>query len=160
MIIYMNISIPTKNMDEGKLVAVALIGGLVALILFFVLISGGLVRHVPITWQEKIETTIAFKTIDGQLNVVGIKGNSGTNPTLLMRTKDFAMVLTVINQDSIPHMLYIDGLAVHTKILKGGENQTITFYSPTEGTYNYYDRLSPSSEPIEQIKAVKVTSFE
>lgn len=77
-----------------------------------------------------------------------------------MRTKDFPMVLTVINQDSIPHMLYIDGLAVHTKILKAGENQTITFYSPTEGTYNYYDRLSRSSEPIGQIKAVKVTSFE
>lgn len=156
----MNVSILTKNMDEGKLVAVALIGGLVALILFFVLISGGIVRHVPITWQEKIETTIAFKTIDGQLNVIGIIGNSGTNPTLLMRTKDFAMVLTVINQDSIPHMLYIDGLAVHTKILKAGEDQTITFYSPTEGTYNYYDRLSPSSKPIGQIKAVKVTSFE
>ena len=156
----MNVSTLTKNMDEGKLVAVALIGGFVALILFFVLISGGLVRHVPITWQEKIETTIAFKTIDGKLNVIGIKGNSGTNPTLLMRTKDFPMVLTVINQDSIPHMLYIDGLVVHTKILKSGENQTITFYSPTEGTYNYYDRLSPLSEPIGQIKAVKVTSFD
>ena len=156
----MNGSTLTKNMDEGKLVAVALIGGFVALILFFVLISGGIVRHVPITWQEKIETTIAFKTVDGKLNVIGIIGNSGTNPTLLMRTKDFPMVLTVINQDSIPHMLYIDGLAVHTKILKSGENQTITFYSPTEGTYNYYDRLSPSNKPIGQIKAVKVTSFD
>jgi hypothetical protein len=156
----MNISILTKNMDEGKLVSVAVIGGLAALILFFVLISGGMVRHVPITWKEKIETTIAFKTIDGQLNVIGIIGNSGTNPILLMRTKDFAMVLTVINQDSIPHMLYIDGLGVHSKILKAGENQTITFYSPTEATYNYYDRLSSSSEPIGQIKAVKVTSFE
>jgi hypothetical protein len=156
----MDISISAKNMDEGKLVAVALIGGLVALILFFVLISGGIVRHVPITWQEKIETTIAFKTVDGQLKVIGIKGNSGTNPTLLMRTKDFPMVLTVINQDSIPHMLYIDGLDINSKILKAGENQTITFYSPTEETYNYYDRLSPSIEPIGQIKAVKVTLFE
>jgi hypothetical protein len=147
-------------MDEGKLVAVTLIGGLVALILFFVLISSGIVRHVPITMKEKIETTVAFRTIDGKLDVVGIVGNSGTNPTLLMRTKDFAMVLTVINQDKIPHMLYIDGLAIHTKILKAGENQTITFYSPTEGTYNYYDRLSSSVEPIGQIKAVKVTAFE
>jgi hypothetical protein len=103
-------------MDKAKLVAVALIGGFVALILFFVLISGGIVRHVPTTWQEKIETSLAFKTIDDQLNVIGIKGNSDTNPTLLMRTKDFPMVLTVINQDSIPHMLYIDGLAVHTNI--------------------------------------------
>jgi hypothetical protein len=160
IIIYMKINIPTKNMDEGKLVAVALIGGLVALILFFVLISGGIVRHVPITWKEKIETTVAFKTINGKLNIVGIVGNSGTNPTLLMRAQDFAMVLTVINQDNIPHMLYIDGLGVHTKILKQGENQTITFYSPTEGTYNYYDRLSSLDKPIRQIKAVKVTPFE
>ncbi|MGB5091120.1 MAG: hypothetical protein WBN72_09275 [Nitrososphaeraceae archaeon] len=156
----MNVSTLTRNMDEGKLVAVALIGGFVALILFFVLISGGIVRHVPITWQEKIETTIAFKTIDGKLNVIGIIGNSGINPTLLMRIKGFAMVLTVINQDNIPHMLYIEGLGVHTKILRAGENQTITFYSPTEGTYNYYDRLSSSNKPIGQIKAVKVTSFE
>ena len=156
----MNPSIHPKKIGEGKVIAIVLIGGLAALILFFALISGGIVRHVPITWQEKIETTIAFKTIDGQLNVVGIVGNSGTNPTLLMRTQDFAMVLTVINQDSIPHMLYIDGLDVHTKILKQGENQTITFYSPTEGTYNYYDRLSSSNNPIGQIRAVKVTAFE
>ena len=156
----MNINIQPRNINEGTLVAIGLVGGLTALILFFVLVNEGLVRHVPITWKEKIETTIAFKTIDGKLNVIGIKGNSGTNPTLLMRTKDFAMVLTVINQDKIPHMLYIDGLAVHTKILKSGEDQTITFYSPTEGTYNYYDRLSSSSNPISQIKAVKVTQFE
>ena len=156
----MHFNIHERNISEGKLVAIAVVGCLAALILFLILISGGIVRHVPITMKEKIETTVAFKSIDGKLNVVGIVGNSGTNPTLLMRTKDFAMVLTVINQDEIPHMLYIDGLAVHTKILKAGENQTITFYSPTEGTYNYYDRLSSSVEPIGQIKAVKVTAFE
>lgn len=156
----MHINIHARSINEGKLVAIGVVGGLTALILFFILISGGIVRHVPITWKEKIETTIAFKMIDGKLNVVGIVGNSGTNPTLLMRTQDFAMVLTVLNQDKIPHMLYIDGLGINTRILKAGENQTITFYSPTEGTYNYYDRLSSSAKPIGQIKAVKVTAFE
>ncbi|HEX9319968.1 MAG TPA: hypothetical protein VF884_13630 [Nitrososphaeraceae archaeon] len=156
----MNINIEPKRIVEGKLLAIGLIAGLAALILFFALISGGMVRHVPITWKEKIETTIAFRMIDGKLSVIGIVGNSGTNPTLLMRTQDFAMVLTVINQDKILHMLYVEGLGVNTKILKPGENQTITFYSPTEGTYNYYDRLSSSAKPIGQIKAVKVTPFE
>lgn len=156
----MNISIPAKNINEGKLVAIGIIGGLAILVLFFVFISGGLVRHVPITWKEKIETTVAFRMIDGKLNVIGLVGNSGTNPTLLMRTKDFAMVLTIINQDKTPHMLYIDGLDINSKILKAGENQTITFYSPMEGTYNYYDRVSSLTEPIGQIKAVKVTPFE
>jgi hypothetical protein len=156
----MNINIEPKRIGEGKLLAIGLIAGLAALILFFALISGGSVRHVPITWQEKIQTTIAFKAINGKLNVVGIIGNSGINPTLLMRTRDFAMVLTVINQDTISHMLYIDGLGAHTKILKPGENQTITFYSPTEGTYNYYDRLSSSNKPIGGIKAVKVTAYD
>src|SRR6266498_5830368 len=144
----MNINIEPKRIVEGKLLAIGLIAGLAALILFFALISGGMVRHVPITWKEKIETTIAFRMIDGKLSVIGIVGNSGTNPTLLMRTQDFAMVLTVINQDKILHMLYVEGLGVNTKILKPGENQTITFYSPTEGTYNYYDRLSSSAKPI------------
>lgn len=156
----MNMNSHLEGIGEGKIVAIGLIGGLTILVLFFVFISAGVVRHVPITWKEKIETTIAFRMIDGKLNIVGIKGNSGTNPTLLMRTQDFAMVLTVINQDKVPHMLYIDGLEVNTKILKAGENQTITFYSPTEGAYNYYDRLSSSSRPIGQIKAVKVTPFE
>src|SRR5574342_768901 len=95
--------------------------------------------------MKKIETSIAFRTINGKLNAIGIIGNSGINPTLLMRIKDFAMVLTVINQDNVPHMLYIDGLGINSKILKAGENQTIIFYSPTEGTYNYYDRLSSST---------------
>ena len=156
----MNDIIHPKKIGEGKIVAIGLIGGFAALILFFALVTDGIVRHVPITWQEKIQTTIAFKTINGHLNVIGIKGNSGTNPTLLMRTQDFAMVLTIINQDQIPRMFYIDGLGVNTKILKPGENQTITFYSPHEGTYNYYDRLSSSAKPIGQIKAVKVTPFE
>lgn len=153
-------NIHVERIEEGKLVAIGIIGGLATLVLFFIFISGGVVRHVPITWKEKIETTIAFRTIDGKLNVIGLVGNSGTNPTLLMRTKDFAMVLTIINQDKTPHMLYIDGLDINSKILEAGENQTITFYSSTEGMYNYYDRLSPSSEPIGQIKAVKVTPFE
>jgi len=156
----MNINIEPMRIGEGKLLAIGLIGGLAPLILFFTLISRGIVRAVPITWKEKIETTIVFKMYDGKLNVIGIKGNSGTNPTLLMRTQDFAMVLTVINEDQIPHIFYIDGLGVNTKILKPGENQTITFYSPHEGTYNYYDRLSSSAKPIGQIKAVKVTPFE
>lgn len=156
----MSFNILSNTVSEEKLVAIGVVGGIAALILFFVLISGGIVRHVPITWKEKIETTVAFKTIDGKLNVIGIIGNSGTNPTLLMRIQDFAMVLTVINEDKVPHMLYIDGLNVNTKVLKAGENQTITFYSPTEGTYNYYDRLSSSTHPIGQIRAVKVTPFE
>jgi hypothetical protein len=156
----LNIDILRKDIDEGKLVAIGVIGGLAILVLFFVFISGGVVRHVPITWKEKIETTIAFRMINGKLNVVGLVGNSGINPTLLMRTKDFAMVLTIINQDKTPHMLYIDGLDVNSKIIKPGENQTITFYSPSEGTYKYYDRLSSLTEPIGQIKAVKVTPFE
>jgi len=155
-----SISLLPNTIGDGKILAIGVVGAIAALVVFFVFVSAGIVRHVPITWKEKIETTIAFKTINGKLNVIGIIGNSGTNPTLLMRTKDFPMVLTVINQDSVPHMLYLEGLGVHTKILKTGENQTITFYSPTEGTYNYYDRLSSSTKPIGQIKAVKVTAFE
>jgi hypothetical protein len=83
----MNINIEPKRVGEGKLLALGLIAGLAAIILFFAFVTGGIVRHVPITWQEKIQTTIAFKTIDGKLNVVGIIGNSGINPTLLMRIK-------------------------------------------------------------------------
>lgn len=159
-ILIMTLNITGAKLSPGRLVAFAVIGALSTLIVLIVFVNGGLVRHVPITWQEKIETTIAFRTIAGELKVVGIKGNGAINPTLLMRTRDFAMVLTVLNQDNSPHMLYVDRLNVHTGFLWPGENQTITFYSPTEDTYNYYDRLSGSSKPIGQIKAVKVTAYE
>lgn len=36
--------------------------------------------------------------------------------------------LTVINQDNELHMLYIDVLNLHTKILTPGESDTITIY--------------------------------
>jgi hypothetical protein len=104
-----------------------------------VFISGGAVRHVPIFLKEKIETTVAFRTIDGELKLVGIKGTTQVNPTLLSRTGDTAYILTVINQDKTPHVFYIDGLNMHTKILRPGQNDTITMYSKHEGTYNYYD---------------------
>lgn len=82
------------------------------------------------------------------------------NHTLLMRTKDFAMVLRVLNQDDRHHMLYIDGLKVHTNFLRPGENQTMKFFSQNEGAYNYYDRVSDSTKPIGQIKVLKVTAYE
>ena len=68
-------SVTNAMLSPGRLVAFAVIGALSTLIVLMVLVSGGLVRHVPITWQEKIETTIAFKTIANELKVVGIKGN-------------------------------------------------------------------------------------
>jgi hypothetical protein len=61
------------------------------------------------------------------MNIVGVKGNSGINPTLLMRIQDFAMVLTVINQDKVLHTLYVDGQDVNTIILKAGEIKQLHF---------------------------------
>lgn len=69
-------------------------------------------------------------------------------------------VLTVINEDNRSHILYIDGVNVYINFLRLGENQTIKFFSSNEGTYNCYDRVSGSTKPIGQIKALKVTAYE
>jgi hypothetical protein len=43
-----------------------------------------------------------------EVKIVGTSGSAGVNPTMLMRTGDFAMELTVVvNEDSLPHALYI-----------------------------------------------------
>ena len=76
-----------------------------------------------------------------------------------MRTGDFAYILTIINQDAVPHMFYVDGLEMHSKLIQPGENDTITLYSKKEGTYNYYDGLD-AKNPIGVIKAVKVTALD
>jgi hypothetical protein len=147
-----------SRISDGKLVLIALVGMMAAFGILLVFVSSGAVRHVTIFLQEKTEDTIAFRNIDGEVAIVGIKGIAGVNPTLITRTGDYVLELTVINEDDRVHVLYIDGGA-HTKVLQPGESDMITFNSRGEGTYNYYDWGSGAG-PLGQIKAVKVTMYE
>ena len=146
------------RISDGKLVLIALIGGMTAFAIALVFISGGGVRQAEIFLPEKTESTVAFRSMDGEVKVVGIKGTGEVNPTILMRTGDFAMVLTVVNEDSVPHALYIDGLNISTRMLQPGQSEVLTFYSEGEATYNYY--IQGNDEPTGQIRAVKVTMYE
>jgi len=123
-----------------------------------VFISGGVVRHAEIFLPEKSYATVAFRNIDGDVKLVGIVGIAQINPTILMRTGDFAMELTVVNEDSVPHALYIEGLNISTRVLQPGQSEVLTFYSEGEATYNYYDQ--GNNEPLGQIRIVKVTMYE
>jgi hypothetical protein len=145
--------------SEGRLILIALMGGMAAFAVLLVFISGGLVRQVDIFLPEKAYVTVVFQRIDGEVKLVGTGGISGVNPTILMRTGDFAMELTVVNEDSERHALYIDGLHISTKFLNPGESEVLTIYSPSEATYNYYD-YGAQDEPLGQIRAVKVTMYE
>jgi hypothetical protein len=147
------------KMSDGAFVLIAVVGCLAAFAILLAAVSAAAVRHVLIFLQEKTQDTIAFRNVDGQVKVVGIKGITGENPTLLMRTGDFALELTVINDDDRVHMLYIDGVNAHTKVLSQGDSDVITLYSKGEATYNYYDWGSGNG-PLGQIKAVKVTAYE
>ena len=130
------------------------------------MVGGGRVRHVPTTFNEIIQSTVAFRGIDGVPKVVGITGNTQVNSTLVSRTGgDTAYVLTVIKQDNTLHMFYIDSLDLHTKILRPGENETTTIHPETEDIYNYYDRLAidpdkgttaTSINPLGEFRMVKV----
>ncbi|MDR4510991.1 MAG: cupredoxin domain-containing protein [Nitrososphaeraceae archaeon] len=149
------------KLGYGKLVAFSVISMILVLITSLLLIGQGSVRHVPITYKEVIKATVAFKNIDGDIKIVGLVGNTGINPTLISRTGDTEYSLTVINQDKQPHMFYIDGLNVHTKLLRFGENDTITIQPKNEATYHYYDRVpilknNDLSQPIGEFKTLKV----
>ena len=92
------------------------------------------------TIKEKVEQTVVFEELDGKVQIVGIKGVKGeVNPTLLTRTS-FAYILTVINNGTTNHRLYIEGLNVQTNLLDPGQNDTITILPNKEGIYNYYDK--------------------
>lgn len=150
-----------SNFTEGKIIAFSVIVMIIVLIISMILIGQGTVRHVPITFKEVIKATVAFKKIDGNVKVVGLVGNTGINPTLLSRTGETEYSLTVINGDIDIHMFYIEGLNVHTKLLRYGQNDTITIQPDTQGIYNYYDRFSTdkingSIIPIGQFKTLKV----
>ncbi|MFL6486863.1 MAG: hypothetical protein ACJ71D_09180 [Nitrososphaera sp.] len=48
-----------------------------------------------------------FRNIDGELGIIGTSGIADINPTILMRTGDFAMELTAVNEDSLRYTLDI-----------------------------------------------------
>lgn len=147
------------RISEGKLVLIAVIGAIAVFGIALAVISGGAVRQAKIFLPEKTQDTIAFRNIGGQVKVVGVNGVAGVNPTLTMRTGDFAMELTVINEDAHPHILFIDGLNISTKMLGQGDSQVLTFHSKGESIYNYYD-WGHNDSPLGQIQAVKVTMYE
>ncbi len=120
------------------------IGVIVIAIVAFAVIIGfvgqGNVRHVSIFWAEKVEQTVVFEEIDGDVQLRGILGVGGDpNPTLISRT-NFAYLLTVINNGDKHHRLYIEGLEVQTNLLSPGEEETLSIFPGKEGTYNYYDK--------------------
>jgi hypothetical protein len=128
------------NSNDKKFVIIGIVVGVVGLVTMIVFIGQGNVRHVAIFWQEKVEQTVAFEDIDGEVQLKGITGVDGEpNPTLISRT-GFAYLLTVINNGDKHHRLYIDGLNIQTDLLEPGEQETITIYPTEEGTYNYYDK--------------------
>ena len=132
-----------------------MVAGMIGLAAMVGFVGQGNVRHVEIFWAETVEQTIVFEDIDGETQVRGIKGVKGdTNPTLLSRTS-FAYILTVINNGTTFHRLYIDGFNVQTKLLEPGQQDTITIYPDKEGEFTYYDKKQYLN-PLGKIKIVSV----
>ena len=147
-------SIELKSNDKIWIIGAMILGmvGLAAMVGF---VGQGNVRHVEIFWAETVEQTIVFEEIDGETQVRGIKGVLGeANPTLVSRTS-FAYILTVINNGTTFHRLYIDEFDVQTDLLEPGEQGTITIYPNEEGEFTYYDKRE-NLAPLGKIKIVSV----
>lgn len=142
-------------LTDKRFIIILIVAGIVALGVIIGVVGQGNVRHVQIFFPEKIEQTVAFHDVDGEVRLIGVLGIDGAeNPTLVMRTS-FAYILTVINDGDTEHRLYIDGLEVQTDLLNPGEKETITIFPKKEGTYNYYDKRQ-TIKLLGQIKAVSV----
>lgn len=128
-------------MNKDKIIIIlGLVVGMSALVGMVGFVGQGNVREVPLYYQEKVEQTVAFEEVNGKVRLVGIMGIKGeVNPTLLTRTS-FAYILTVINNGTTQHRLYIEGLNKVTDLLEPGEKDTITIIPNEEGIYNYYDK--------------------
>ena len=125
---------------DKTLILAAILLGVVALAGMIAFTGQGNVRHVEIFWQERVEQTVAFEDVDGQVQLQGISGIGGEpNPHLITRT-GFAYVLTVINNGDTYHRLYVEGLNIQTDLLKPGEQETLTIYPEKEGVYKYFDK--------------------
>jgi len=125
---------------DRKLIILAIIAGVFGLASMIGFIGQGNIRPVEIFWQEKVEQTVSFEDIDGQVQLQGKVGVIGEpNPHLISRTS-FAYILTVINNGDKHHRLYIEGLEIQTDLLEPGEQDVITIYPIEEGIYKYYDK--------------------
>ena len=141
--------------SDKKFIMILLGVGITALVIMIGAIGQGNVREVPLFYPEKVEQTVAFQEVDGKVMLVGKLGiTEDNNPTLIMRTS-FAYILTVVNEGTTNHRLYIDGLEVQTDLLNPGENDTITVIPTEEGVYNYYDKRE-RTVLLGQLKAVTV----
>ena len=141
--------------NDKILIIAGLVAGMVGLVVMVGFIGQGNVRHVEIFWTEKVEQTVVFQEIDGETQIKAIKGVKGEdNPTLISRTS-FAYVLTVINNGTTHHRLYIDGFNVQTDLLEPGQQDTITFFPEKEGEFTYYDKRQ-YLEPLGKIKIFSV----
>jgi hypothetical protein len=127
--------------SKDKLIVIlGLVAGIITLFAMISFVGQGNFREVPLYYQEKVEQTVAFEEINGQVQIVGVKGVKGeVNPTLLTRTS-FVYILTVINNGVTQHRLYIDGLNIQTDLLESGQNDTITIFPTEEGIFDYYDK--------------------
>jgi hypothetical protein len=104
-----------------------------------VLVGQGNVRHVSLSWQEKIEQTVSFEDVDGQVHLKGVFGVDGEpNPHIVTRT-NYAYILTVINNGDKVHRLYIEGLNVTTNLLEPAQQDILKIYPTEEKIYQYYD---------------------
>ena len=141
--------------SDKILIIAAMVAGIAGLAITVAFVGQGNVRHVEIFWAETVEQTIIFEEINGETQVRGIKGVSGEpNPTLLSRTS-FAYILTVINNGTTFHRLYIDEFNVQTELLEPGQQDTITIYPDKEGEFTYYDKRQ-NLIPLGKIKIVSV----
>jgi hypothetical protein len=128
---------------------------MVSFAILIVFVIEGNVRHVQIYLPEQIKQTISFEE-NGHVRIDGLSGTGETNnPTLVTRLGNYAYVLTVVNHGKLPHMLYIDGLNIQTKLLQPGQNDTITVIPKEPGIYHYYDRAS-QMQLLGELKVVQV----
>ncbi|GKS66902.1 hypothetical protein YTPLAS73_04490 [Nitrosarchaeum sp.] len=142
------------NTNPKIIIPAVLVVAIIGFVMIFGFIGYGGIRHVQIYLPEKIQSTISFQNIDNETKVVGVSGISGINPTLISRT-DYNYILTIHNNDGIPHMFFIDGLNVNSKVIQPGKNDTMIIYSLEEGDYQYYDRFE-ADKKIGDFKIVKV----
>ena len=126
--------------NNKKLIVIAIIAGVIGLGAMIGFIGQGNVRHVEIFWKEKVEQTVAFEDVNGEVQLKGISGISGElNPHLISRTS-FAYILTIVNNGDKHHRLYIEGLEIQSNLLEPGQQDIITIHPTEEGLYKYYDK--------------------
>jgi nitrosocyanin len=130
-------------MNRGVLIGVGLLVGLAVVAAFLVNMpkkpATVSASPTPVTQTETMQKDEATAPANQATREITVSGNEYSFvPSSLNLKKGETVKVTFKNVGALPHDLVVDELGLKTKVVKGGDTDTVTFTADKTGTFEMY----------------------